>query len=367
MQSVKPRKLPVRKRQATLTDAARIAGVSPMTVSRVVNGNGYVSSTLRRKVERVLEKLDYSPNRLARSLKGTRNNVVGVLLPDLANPFSVELARGIEEALSTRGYYSFVISAGRDGQREKAAIVVFSDHRVEGAILAIRAPRIGRAAAGSADSDMARFARDRFPLVVVGPEFAGEGVDHVTARYRDGGFRATAHLIEAGRRRIAYIGAAPEDAGRLLRFQGYLDALAEYGHGIDTELVAGPSRAAGWCTDIDGYESMKRLLALKNRPDAVFTRNDVAAIGALRAMQEYGVKAPDDIAIAGFDNISISGFTSPSLTTVDQFGFEQGKAAGRLLLDRMESARPRRQPIEEELPCELVVRQSSTKRARVAA
>jgi DNA-binding LacI/PurR family transcriptional regulator len=338
-----------------------------MTVSRVVNGNGYVSSTLRRKVERVLEKLDYSPNRLARSLKGTRNNVVGVLLPDMANPFSVELARGIEESLSTKGYYSFVISAGRGGQREKAAIEAFRDHRVEGAILAMRAPRLGRKSAEKMESEMARFARDRFPVVVVGPEFAGEKVDHVTAAYREGGFRATAHLIDAGRRRVAYIGADLNDAERLLRFQGYLDALAEYGLEADPKFIVGPSRSTGWCSDADGYQSMKRLLELPCPPDAVFTRNDYAAIGALRAMQEQGVRTPDDIAIAGFDNVSISAFTSPPLTTVDQCVFEQGKAAARLLLDRMEGARPRKHPLEEKFPCELVIRQSSTVRAWAAA
>jgi DNA-binding LacI/PurR family transcriptional regulator len=363
----KTQKTGVKRRQATLTDAARIAGVSPMTVSRVVNGNGYVSSTLRRKVERVLEKLEYSPNRLARSLKGTRNNVVGVLLPDLANPFSVELARGIEESLSARGYYSFVISAGRDGQREKAAIEAFSDHRVEGAILTIRAPRPGRTGTKTESVDMAHFARNRFPLVVVGPEFAGEGVDHVTASYREGAFRATAHLIESGRRRIAYIGSALTDLEPLLRFQGYLDAMAEYGIAVHPELVTGPSRFAGWCSDADGYHAMKHLLALPNPPDAVFTRNDYAAIGALRAMHEREVRVPDDIAAVGFDNVSISAFTSPALTTVDQFVFEQGKAAGKLLLERMDSARPRRQPFEEKFPCELVVRQSSAVRVRAAA
>jgi DNA-binding LacI/PurR family transcriptional regulator len=338
-----------------------------MTVSRVVNGNGYVSSTLRRKVELVLEKLQYSPNRLARGLKGTRNNVVGVLLPDLANPFSVELARGIEDTLSARGYYSFVISAGGAGQREGSAIEAFSDHRVEGAILGMRAPlRRGMKSEGT-EADIARLARKRFPVVVVGPDFAGEGLDHVSAGYREGGFAATAHLIESGRKRIAYIGASLDDVQPLRRFEGYLDALKQYGLAVSPQLVAGPARNAGWCSEAEGYASMKGLLKLAKRPDSVFTRNDCAAIGALRAVQEQGMKVPDDIAIIGFDNVSLSAFTSPALSTVDQFVFKQGQAAARLLLERMESTRRRRLPLEENFKCELVIRQSSGVKARAAA
>jgi len=356
MPLAKTEKGPVNRAQPTLTDAARLAGVSPMTVSRVVNGSPYVSATLRRKVERILDRLDYSPNKLARSLKGNRTNIVGLLLPDLANPLSAELARGIEDSLAAHGYFSFVISAAPGAVREQSAIQAFSDHRVAGAILAVR----------SAEVDMARLTRNRFPTVTIGPEFAAAEADNVSAAYRKGGGAATAHLIQSGRRRIAFIGAGFDDPKPPLRFRGYLDALSHHGIAVSEELIIAPSRAAGWCSDNDGYVAMQRLLALPCPPDAVFARNDHAAIGALRAMHEQGVKAPGDIAVAGFDNTSISSFTSPALTTVDPFVFKQGKAAVRLLLERVEGARPR-QPLNETFPCELVIRQSTALKSRTAA
>jgi LacI family transcriptional regulator len=323
-----------------------------MTVSRVVNGNGYVSAELRRTVEKVIEQLHYSPNRLARSLKGTSTNVVGVLLPDLANPFSAELARGIEDALAARGYYAFVISADRTSHRQNAAIEAFSDHRVEGVVLATRCSTID-------SGDISRLARDRFPIVVVGSDFSSNNIDRVTARYREGGFLATAHLAGCGRRRIAYAGSALNEPAPLLRFDGYLDALQQHGLPIDEKLIVAPLRASSWRSQEDGYECMQRLLDLPKPPDAVFARNDFVAFGALHAMNERGVRVPGDIALAGFDNVSLSAYASPPLTTVAQFVYEQGKSAGTMLLDRIE-AKERRQPLEKQFPCELVVRQSST-------
>jgi DNA-binding LacI/PurR family transcriptional regulator len=329
-----------------------------MTVSRVVNDNGYVSSELRRKVQRVIEKLRYSPNRLARSLKGTPTNVIGVLLPDLENPFSSELARGIEEVLSSHGFHAFVISASRNRTREEAALRAFSDHRVEGAILAAPCAHLD-------PQVIVQVARERFPVVVVGSDFEGDRIDHVTARCREGGFAATAHLIESGRRRIAYIGANLDEKQPLMRFGGYMDALDEYGIGADPSLIIALPPALTWCSHRDGYDYMKRLLELPEPPDAVFTRNDFAALGALCALNEMGVKVPDDVAIVGFDNISASAYTAPPLTTVNQFVFDQGKASARVLLDRISGRR--RKSHEEQFPCELIVRKSTGVEARVAA
>jgi len=345
-------------RQATLSDVARAAGASPMTVSRVVTGNGYVSSELRRKIERVIARIGYSPNRLARSLKGSSTRTIGVLLPDLGNPFSADLASGIEEILLNQGYYPFVVSAGAGSGREEAAVQGFIDHRVAGAVLATRSSGLDRAA-------ISDIARKRFPVVVVGPEFDGEDVDHVIAAYRRGGFEATEHLIVSGRRRVAFIGSMLDNPHPLRRFQGYLDALKEYGLKPDRALAVQPAKPGAWTTHRDGYECMNQLLDLKKRPDAVFARSDYAAAGALRAMRERGVLVPDDIAIVGFDNVSSAAYSTPQLTTVDQFAREQGKRAAGLLAERIEATR-RYQPREELFPCELVVRESSALKAMAA-
>jgi DNA-binding LacI/PurR family transcriptional regulator len=334
-----------------------------MTVSRVVTGNGYVSSELRRKVERVIARLGYSPNRLARSLKGASTRTIGVLLPDLGNPFAADLAQGVEEVLLAQGYYPFVVIARGGSKREEAAIQGFIDHRVAGAVLATRCSSLDRDA-------LAGIARKRFPVVVVGPEFGGEGIDHVIASYRRGGFEATGHLIAAGRRRIAFLGSSADEPRPLLRFQGYLDALGEHGLRAERSLAVAPEKVApekpvAWMSHHDGYECMNRLLDLSKPPDAVFARNDYAATGALRAMRERGVRVPDDIALVGFDNVVCAAYSSPPLTTVNQFSFEQGKKAADLLLQRIESTR-RREPREERFPCELVVRESSTLKAMAA-
>jgi DNA-binding LacI/PurR family transcriptional regulator len=329
-----------------------------MTVSRVVTGNGYVSSELRRRIERTIARLGYSPNRIARSLKGASTNTIGVLLTDFANPFAADLARGIEEVVVPRGYYPFVVSVGAAASREDAAIRGFIDHRVAGAVLATRGC--------SLDSNaVADISKKRFPVVLAGPEFQAGKVDHVVASYRRGGFEATEHLIAAGRRRIAFIGSDPNDPHPLLRVQGYLDALNKHGIAPDPSLMIGPSQPAAVVSHEHGYDYMNRLLSSGRAPDAVFARNDYVAAGALRAMHEKGVSVPDDIAIVGFDNVLCAAFSIPPLTSVNQFSFDQGRRAAALLLDRIDSTK-RPEPREEVFNCELVVRQSSALQALAA-
>ena len=345
-------------RQATLSDVAQAAGASPMTVSRVVTGSGYVSSELRRRVERVIAKLGYSPNRLARSLKGAPTKTIGVLLPDLSNPFSTDLARGIEQVLLARGYCPFVVCAGIGNGLENSAIQAFIDHRVAGAVFATRSPAMDR-------NTIIEMTRKRFPVVVVGPEFEDEGIDHVVASYRRGGFEATRHLINAGRKRIAFLGSTIEDEKPIQRFEGYLDALKEHGIAPNKALTVAPTERSTWSSHEDGYECMHRLLDLRKPPDAVFAQNDYAAMGALRALYERGVSVPEDVAIVGFDNVACGAYSAPPLSTVSHFGFEQGKRAGSLLMERIESEK-KREPREERFECELVIRQSSALAALAA-
>jgi len=327
-------KTPVRvqppgRKRATLADVARIAGVVPMTVSRAINRSGYVSDAVRKRVMEAVEKLQYRPNMLARQLKGQRMYAVGVMLPDIANPFGNELVLGIKEVLDASGYTAFITTSGGSVENESAALQSFVDHRIDGLIVATRGTVAG-------DKALADIAAQQVPIVTVGREVEITGVDCVSVDHYRGAFEAASHLIEMGHKRLGYIGVGhPEDPAPL-RFEGYKAALAAAGIPFREEYAVREVDAPAFATEEDGYQGMLLLANRKQRPTAVFARNDFAAIGALRAMHTLGLKVPQDVAIVGFDNIRMSAYTTPPLTTVEQPILEQGRMAARFLVERIE-------------------------------
>jgi DNA-binding LacI/PurR family transcriptional regulator len=346
-QPVKPAR-PVR-----LIDIAARAGVAPMTVSRVVNQSGYVSEEVRERVQRVIAELNYHPNGLARSLKRQSTRVVGLLLPDIANPFSAELASSMQTALLDKSYSSFITTSERSNRREQVALRALFEHRVDGIIVATRETRAG--------NELLQGLVERgLPMVLVGRTFNHAQADRVTADHWRGGYDAVEHLIAQGHQRIAFVGVTLTNGAGLRRFQGYLDALREHSLPVRKNLIVGPEQAdgPGYSTQADGYAAMKKLLALRQRPTAVFARNDYTAIGAMLAATDAGLRIPTDLAVAGFDNVPLSAYCAPPLTTVDQMTAEQGRRAAALLLERL-SATPPRERREVILDCRLIVRQST--------
>jgi DNA-binding LacI/PurR family transcriptional regulator len=343
------------QRHPTLVDIAALANVAPMTVSRVINGSGYVSVKMREKVQRVIDKLEYHPNALARGLKSQRSHVIGILVPDILNPFAAELAGSIQEAMLERGYTAFLATTEQSSKREHAALGAFFDHRVAGIAVATMETAAGNEA-------LERFTRRGMPIVVVGRNTAPGGTDLVTADHWKGAYDAVEHLISLGHTRIAYIGGSPQTAGRLRRFHGFLEAMRAHGLSVSEELIAGPSYESGpgFSKQADGYEAMKRLLSLPHAPTAVFARNDFTALGAMSAARDSGVSIPGDIAIVGFDNVPQSAFTTPPLTTVAQPTAQQGREAAVMLLDRIEGRAERGQR-EVCLECQLIVRGTTVK------
>ena len=166
---------PARKQKhLTIVDIARRAGVAPMSVSRVINDNGYVSKQMREKVLTVVKELNYHPNALARGLKSRRTQVIGILLPDIVNPFSAELVRGIQEVLLPQGYSFFISTSERSVAREQAALRALFEHRADGLIVATRETKDG-------NDFLLRLAEPGLPMIVVGRQFSHPRVDHVTA------------------------------------------------------------------------------------------------------------------------------------------------------------------------------------------
>lgn len=346
------------KKSATISDVATAAGVTAMTVSRVINRKDYVSEEKRERVLSALAKLNYHPNGLARGLKRQRTDTIGLVLGDIANPYATELARAVRETATARGYNLFICVSENSAKEEVAALAALADHRVDGIIVATRANRLG-------DKQIAQLIERGTAVALVGRDFHHDAADSVAADNRAGGFMATQHLIDIGNARIGFVGANLHGGARLKRFQGYLDALKANNLPVEERFVTGRHEtdddAPGYSTEKLGYEAMKRLLAVPNRPTAVFARNDFTAVGALTAIKEANLEIPKDIAIVGFDDIPAAVHTHPPLTTVRQPTRKQGQLAAEFLLRRIESsdAPPREEQI---LECELIVRESTVVR-----
>jgi len=338
------------RRQATLADVAKLAGVVPMTASRAINSSGYVSKEVRELVLKAALKLRYRPNVLARQLKGKRMRAIGVVLPDTANPFVSELVSGVREIMEVEGYTVYLSASGGSVEHELRALESFVDHRVDGLLVTTW---------GTAEGDraLADYARQHIPIVTVGR--AGvSGVDSVTVDHVNGAKLMMRHLIELGHRRIAYIGTAGRGDRVPLRLQGYREALTEAGIPYREEYVVREVKVPAFATEQDGFEGMMELMRQKQRPTAVFARNDFAAVGALHAAQSLGLRVPADVAVAGFDNVRMAAFTTPPLTTIAQPILEQGRTAARMLLERIEE-QVKGKPRRVVMGCRLVVREST--------
>ncbi|HVE60118.1 MAG TPA: LacI family DNA-binding transcriptional regulator [Pyrinomonadaceae bacterium] len=344
-----------RKKPATLSDIAATVGVAPMTVSRVVNQNGYVSERTRERVLQALKELNYRRNGSARNLKRQCTETIGLVLGDISNPYSTELANAVRETLSARGFSLFICISEHSAKEDIAAIGALVNHSVDGLIVATRSNKGG-------DEYLKEIVESNVPVVVIGRDFQHADVDFVSTDNLLGGFEATRHLIDLGHRRIGFIGATLSGGSSLKRLQGYLKALEQYKIPVDERLVTGPKEAIsevpGYSTEKIGYEGMKRLLSLPNPPTAVFARNDFTAIGAMTAIKESNLRIPEDIAIVGFDDIPIAVHTAPALTTVRQPMHLLGQLAAEMLLERIKTdeIEERREHI---LNCELIIRNST--------
>lgn len=326
-----------------------------MTVSRVINGSGYVSDETREKVLEAVKKMNYRRNGLARNLKRQRTETVGLVIGDISNPFSTELANAVRETLSFKGYNLFICISEHSAKEDITAFESFVDHNVDGIIVATRSNREG-------DERLSEIADSGVPMVVVGRDFHHQSVDSISADNLTGGFEATRHLIDLGHKRIGFIGASFENRGRLKRLQGYIAALTKHKIPIDERLITGrkgtATDAPGYSTEAIGYEGMKRLLSLPKRPTAVFARNDFTAFGAISAIKEAGLSIPQDIAIVGFDDTPLAVHMTPPLTTVRQPMKRQGQIAAELLLRRIISERELMTE-DQVLDCELIIREST--------
>ncbi|MEU5871137.1 LacI family DNA-binding transcriptional regulator [Glycomyces sp. NPDC047369] len=289
----------------TLRDVAELAGVSFKTVSNVVNGYPHIRPATREKVERAIAQLGYQPNLSARSLRSGRTDTIALAVPELNLSYFAELASFVIAAAEEAGLVTLVEQTGGDRDRELALLQSPRLNRTDGLILS---------PLGLGAEDAAALAGP-LPVVMLGERTFEWPCDHVTMQNVAAARAATEYLIDAGRRRIAVIGENEAEVmgSARLRLRGYREALAAKGIEYDERLVA---RATLWHR-ADGAHAMHDLLDRGVEFDAVFGFNDTLALGAMRVLQEAGLRVPQDVAVLGFDDLDEAAYAIPSLTTVD--------------------------------------------------
>lgn len=306
---------------ATMKDVAMRAGVSLITVSRVINGTSNVRADTRAKVLAAIEELQYVPNQMASNLRSRQTNTLALLLPTITNAFWTTIARGAEDEAESCGYSLFLCNTDDDAAKEARYLEALLRHRV-GGIIIVPTPE-------SAPT-LRRLQHHEMTFVQVHRRVEGIASDIVRSDGRGGAFALTGHMLDAGRRRIAYVGAPLTAFTGQDRFAGYQDALAQQAIPFDPTLVK-----MGPIGQESGHALVAQLLAITPRPEAIVVANSRLALGALRAITAAGLRVPQDIAVASFYDIPALDDYSPLMTTVIQPAYEVGRLGVRRLLGRL--------------------------------
>jgi len=316
----------------TIYDVATEAKVSAATVSRVLNGATDVSPELQTRVREAIERMGYRPNSVARSLRRRRSAVWGLVIPDIENPFFTATVRGVEDVAQSSGFSVVLCNSDEDAAKEARYIEVFVDERMAGAIVS---------PASEQDSDVSALLDRGIPVVSIDRRLQRQDVDAVLVDNRLGAERATAHLLDTGRRRVACIGGLERTTTGQERTEGYRRALAAAGIPVDPQLVVeGDFKREG------GHDAMRRLLSLPQPPDAVFVANNLMSLGAVEALREVNVDVPGALALAMFDDPPWAALLRPPITAVSQPTYAIGAEAAALLSARIRGEdRPTRQVV----------------------
>jgi LacI family transcriptional regulator len=333
-------------KRPTQSDVARVAGVSRATVSYVLNdrSDGLIPITeqTRQRVLQAAENLGYAPNALARSLRTGESRTIGFLMPAMHNPHYWEILEGAEEEITAQGYHLALVTSNLDPKRERRCLQSLFQQRLDGVILM---PTFVDTFA----DEMAALSDRNSPVVFITPV---DGADWVFPDIRSGAAAMMDYLLDLGHRRIAFVNGVARRRLSQPREDVYLAKLAEAG----LPPMPDYTRHCGHLVN-DAYQETMHLLGMPTPPTAIWAVNDLLAVGVLRAIQERGMRVPDDIAVAGFDDIDLAQHIYPPLTTVHMPATAMGRRAAEFLFERLED--PEADTQQELMPMYLVVRQST--------
>jgi len=327
---------------ASIYDVARESGVSVFTVSAVVNNKSHVGKSLREKVEAAIRKLNYRPNLVARSLAKQKTHTIGMIVPDIGNPFFPIVVRGAEDAAQKHGYNLLLCNSDDSLDKEEKSIELLLSKRVDGILLT-------KAAEDFRPSLQQMIKEVNTPFVLVMrtyPKLTKDAV--ITDDYR-GAYEAVSHLARAGRKRIALISGPLKVSNAKERWQGFHDALKAEDLPYEEDLVIeGDYRLES------GYRAGHSLFS--RRPDGIYVSNHLMTVGLLKAAEETGLRCPEDFGLVSFDDYPWLGIFRPRLTTVELPKHQLGSEAAELLIRRI--AGDASKPILKKLQPELRIRES---------
>lgn len=327
----------------TIREIAKRAGVSIGTVSHVINGTAGVREQVRQRVLEAIRSLNYQPSQLGRGLRRNQTSMLGMIIPDVTNPFFPAVIRGVEDVAYRRSYRVVLCNTDND-RKEISYLNELESYRPAGLLLI-------PAAESRVAAPLNRLAASGAPVVCIDRQPPGWKGDVVLVDNEEGTYNATRHLLRMGHRKLAVITGPQHLANAVQRLKGFQRALKEAKISIEPEYI----QEARFDRH-SGYDAAMRLLRMLPRPSAILACNDMMALGTLQAVRESNLRCPEEVSIVGFDNLEFTEFTAPALTSVHQPGYQLGATAARRLLERLDGLSP--EPRTIVLQTELRIRSS---------
>ena len=303
---------------------AKRAGVSVATISRVLNHPDSVSDATKEHVLSIMKELNYTPNWFARGLNLNKTNVIALVVPNILNPLYMQIAKGVEDVAHLKSYTMLLCNTEDDEHKERDYIEMFIQRKIDGLILSSSLLK---------RKDLDDIKSQNIPLVLIGRSKEINSENVVYTDFEAGAYEATKHLIGLNYKRIAIITGTKEKQENLEKLAGFERALIEAGLRPNPRYILEAQN-----TIEGGHLTSRRLLALDERPQAIFAGSDMLAFGVMEAVRSADLRIPDDIALVGFDNVRMSSVVEPKLTTVSQPAHKMGLVAARLLFDIMENS-----------------------------
>ena len=304
--------------QVTIKDIAKEADVSVTTVSRVLNNKPDVGDDTRAKILKIIDEMNYNPNSVARGLVMQKTHTIGLIIPDISNPFFPQVARAIEDKAQKLDYSVIFFNTDNHLEREKKAVELFKSKQVDGLIVSLS---LGN------EKILKELKSKNYPVVQIDRSVLNNSYPLVSIDNEKSAYQMVKYILKKGNHKIAHITGDLNTTTARARMEGYKKALKDYGVEINEDYIV-----EGDYSQNSGFEAMQKLLELEKRPTAVFAANDLSAAGVYKALFAADLKIPEDIAVAGHDDIDIASLLRPELTTMRQPKYSLGERAVTVLL-----------------------------------